>query len=246
MRQVVVIPARFESTRLPGKPLVMILGKSLIHRVWERCVAAVEASQVYVATDDERIGSHCHSFGAQVVMTPRECLTGTDRLYEANKILKADSVINVQGDEPLVDPKDIALIARKHLLNTSMILNGMGPLADEAEYRSPTVPKVVATPQGKLLYMSRGPIPSNKKFEFRGGFKQICVYGFSGSHLEAFGQSGTKTPLEEVEDIEILRFLEIGFDVQMVEVKSPAIAVDIPEDIPRIEAALRRIGELQI
>jgi 3-deoxy-manno-octulosonate cytidylyltransferase (CMP-KDO synthetase) len=246
MKQVVVIPARFESTRLPGKPLVMILGKSLIHRVWERCVKAMGASQVYVATDDERIRSHCGSFGAQVVMTPRDCLTGTDRLFEANKILKADSVINVQGDEPLVDPEDILLVARKHLVNTSTILNGMGPLADEAEYRSSTVPKVVATSHGKLLYMSRGPIPSNKKFEFCGGFKQICVYGFSASHLEAFGRRGAKTPLEEVEDIEILRFLEMGFDVQMIEVKSPAIAVDVPDDIPRVEAALRKLGELQL
>jgi 3-deoxy-manno-octulosonate cytidylyltransferase (CMP-KDO synthetase) len=243
MKQVVVIPARFESTRLPGKPLVKILGKSLIHRVWSRCVAAVPSSQVYVATDDERIHNHCASFGAQVVMTSKNCLTGTDRLFEANKILKAESVINVQGDEPLVNPEDIALVARRHLENTSVILNGMGALADESEYRSPTVPKVVATPQGRLLYMSRGPIPSNKKFEFRGGFKQICIYGFSASHLEAFGSLPSKTPLEEIEDIEILRFLEIGFDVQMIEVKSPAIAVDIPDDIPRVEAALRKYGE---
>jgi 3-deoxy-manno-octulosonate cytidylyltransferase (CMP-KDO synthetase) len=246
MKQVVIIPARFESTRLPGKPLVLIMGKSLIRRVWERSVAAVGANKVFVATDDDRIRQHCNTFGAQVVMTPRDCLTGTDRLFEANKILRADSVINVQGDEPLVNPEDISLIAREHLLNTDIILNGMGLLSDEVEYRSSTVPKVVTTPARKLLYVSRGPIPSNKKSAFYGGFKQICVYGFSAAHLEAFGLRGDKTPLEGTEDIEILRFLEMGFDVQMVEVKSPSIAVDVPEDILRVEAALKKSGELQL
>jgi len=244
MKQVIIIPARYESSRLPGKPLVSILGKSLIQRVWERCVAGVDSGIVYVATDDVRIQSHCESFKAQVVMTPSTCLTGTDRLYEANKSLKADSVINVQGDEPLVDSNDIAKIAKLHREKPSVILNGMGPLQDEGEYRSPTVPKVVATPDGKLLYMSRGAIPSNKRFEFRGGQKQICIYGFSAEHLDAFGRQSIKTPLEELEDIEILRFLEMGYEVQMVSLTSPAIAVDVPEDIVKVETALRHRGEL--
>lgn len=241
LKQVVVIPARYQSSRLPGKPLVTILGKSLIHRVWERCIKAVAASQVYVATDDDRIKEHCEGFGAQVIMTPADCLTGTDRLFAANKILKADSVINVQGDEPLVEASDISKIAKQHLENIETIFNGMGPLKNEEEFRSPTVPKVVATPEGKLLYMSRGAIPSNKAFTFRGGQKQICIYGFSASHLEAFGSRKTKTPLEELEDIEILRFLEMGYNVQMVPLSSPAIAVDVPEDIAKVEAALKAL-----
>lgn len=245
MKQVLVIPARHESTRLPGKPLVKILGKTLIQRVWEQCVKALPNEQVFIATDDDRIKNHCENFGGQVVITPKDCLTGTDRLYAANKILKADSVINVQGDEPLVDPADITLIATRHKANPNIIVNGMGPLLDEAEYHSPTVPKVVTTPNGKLLYMSRGPIPSNKQFQYRGGFKQICVYGFSAAHLEAFGSKPKKTPLEELEDIEILRFLELGFDVQMLNLVSPAIAVDIPADVARVEAALLKMGETQ-
>ena len=240
-RQVIVIPARFESSRLPGKPSVMILGKTLIQRVWERCVEAVGGDKVYVATDDRRIEEHCHSLGANVVMTPSTCLTGTDRLYQANLKLKAESVINVQGDEPLVSVEDIRAMADLHLSNTDVILNGMGPLAGEDEYFSSTVPKVVATPSGQLLYMSRGPIPANKKKTFAGGHKQICIYGFSAAHLSAFGERSAKTPLEEIEDIEILRFLEMGYTVQMIELKSPAIAVDIPEDIPRVEAALRKL-----
>ena len=243
MRQVIVIPARYESSRFPGKPLVSILGKSLIFRVWERCVNAALADSVFVATDDERIRDHCIGFGANVVMTPSDCLTGTDRLYAANKTLMADSVINVQGDEPLVDPADIALMARMHLENPEVILNGMGPILDESEYRSSAVPKVVTSPDGKLLYMSRGPIPSNKKFQFTSGQKQICIYGFSSSHLEAFGRCGNKTPLEELEDIEILRFLEMGYHVQMVNLKSPAIAVDLPADVPRVEAVLKKLLE---
>lgn len=242
MKQVVVIPARYESSRFPGKPLAMIAGKPLIQRVWERCIMGIPREMVYVATEDERIQSLCLEIGAQVVMTPKTCLTGTDRLYEANKILKADSVINVQGDEPLIDPNDVALIAKKHLANVDIIWNGMGPLKDEEEFRSPTVPKVVATPEGKLLYMSRGSIPTSKKFAFHGGYKQICVYGFSAKHLEVFGQKGRKTPLEEIEDIEILRFLEMGYEVKMQMLQSPAIAVDIPEDVARVEAALKSLN----
>jgi len=120
-----------------------------------------------------------------------------------------------------------------------VIFNGMGRLQSESEYRSPTVPKVVATPNGKLLYMSRGAIPSNKSFEFREGMKQICIYAFGAHHLDAFGRRAAKTPLEEHEDIEILRFLEMGHDVQMVELKSKVIAVDVPEDIAKVESYLR-------
>ncbi len=243
MKQVIVIPARYESTRLPGKPLVNILGKSLVQRVWERCIIAVDHKLVFVATDDDRISEHCKSFGAQVVMTPKSCLTGTDRLFEANKVLKADSIINVQGDEPLVDPADIRHIARLHFDNPKIILNGMGPLHSDAEYRSATVPKVVVDNRGKLLYMSRAAIPSNKKFEFRGGYKQICIYGFSAEHLKEFGACKQKTNLEELEDIEILRFLELGHHVQMLKLNSPAIAVDVPDDLLRVEQALRDAGE---
>ena len=187
MKQVVVIPARFESTRLSGKPLVKILGKSLIHRVWSRCVAAVPSSQVYVATDDERIHNHCASFGAQVVMTSKNCLTGTDRLFEANKILKAESVINVQGDEPLVNPEDIALVARRHLENTSVILNGMGALADESEYRSPTVPKVVATPQGRLLICLVGQSLLTKSLNFAVDLNKFVFMVFRRPTLKPSG-----------------------------------------------------------
>jgi 3-deoxy-manno-octulosonate cytidylyltransferase (CMP-KDO synthetase) len=239
MKQVVVIPARYQSTRLPGKPLVLIAGKTLIQRVWERCVQAVEPNLVFVATDDKRIEDHCFQFGANVIQTPRECMTGTDRLFAANEVLRADSVINVQGDEPLVDPADIALLARLHRENPSAILCGMGPLIDEDEFRSPTVPKVVASPTGKLLYISRGPIPSNKALTFKGGYKQICVYGFSAKHLEVFGSLASKTPLENLEDIEILRFLEVGYDVQMLSLKSSSIAVDIPEDVIKVEKVLK-------
>ena len=239
MRTVVIIPARYQSSRFPGKPLVNIAGREMILRVWERCCLAVPASDVYVATDDERIRSCCASAGVQVLMTGSECLTGTDRVYEASLQVEADLYLNVQGDEPLLDPDDILAVIDAARKNPGTILNAMAPIREEVDFRSNTVPKVVARPDGRLLYMSRAPIPTNKQHGFVSAMKQVCIYGFTAEALKAFASRASKTPLEAIEDIEILRFLELGFDVQMITVSESAIAVDVPADVERVEQALR-------
>ncbi len=230
----VVIPARYQSSRFPGKPLVDILGKPMVQHVWERCVDAVGAELVYVATDSKEIQLAVEAFGGQVVMTSSECLTGTDRLAEANVTLKRDFLINVQGDEPLINPDDIVRVIKRYQDCPEQIVNAMAAIHSEEEFRSNSVPKVVASKTGRLMYMSRAAIPTTKELNFEGSFKQVCIYAFSARHLEFFSNGGEKAPIENLEDIEILRFLENDIPVQMVEVNSASIAVDFAEDVERV------------
>ncbi|EJL6643216.1 3-deoxy-manno-octulosonate cytidylyltransferase, partial [Vibrio cholerae] len=226
----VIIPARYESSRFPGKPLVDICGKPMIRHVWERCCHAVGQHKVYVATDDIRIRSVVESFGGQVVMTSTECLTGTDRVAEANLQLNCDFIVNVQGDEPLINPNDINTVIEA-FLKSGNVTNAMCAITSEQEFRSFTVPKVTFSQSGKLLYMSRAGIPQTKTGEYKFGYKQVCIYAFSKDQLEFFYSNKVKTRHEKIEDIEILRFLESDYIVDMVEVAFGSLAVDTPQDI---------------
>lgn len=237
---VIVIPARMQSTRLPGKPLIHIMGKSMLQRTYERCMAAFPPENIFVATDDVRIEKHCMEGGMQVVITSPDCLTGTDRIAEFAQKIPAANYINVQGDEPIINPKDIRTIQKAMEKYPGLIVNGYAPLENEEEYRSFSIPKVVCRPDGRLLYMSRAAIPSNKRNQFVLGWKQICIYGFPAASLNLFTVAkGTKTPLENEEDIEILRFLELGLEVQMIPLIGDSIAVDTPEDVRRVEEKLK-------
>lgn len=238
----VVIPARYQSSRFPGKPLADIAGESLIKRVWLQCRKAFDTQHILIATDDKRIEDHCADFGANVVMTSPQCLTGTDRVHEAVQARGLDYAINVQGDEPMVRPDDIIAVRDAFLAgNKASVVNAMAPITDEAEWQSLAVPKVVFDTNDKLLYMSRAAIPGNKTMAFQGAWKQVCIYGFSASHLSAFVSGNGKTPFEQEEDIEILRFVERGTPVQMVRVASGTLAVDFPEDVAKVE---QRLGDL--
>ncbi len=234
----VVIPARYESTRFPGKPLVDILGKPMIQHVWERCCNAVPIQSVYIATDNQAIKSVCESFGAQVVLTSNKCLTGTDRLAEMNEIFGFDFIVNVQGDEPLINPNDIKSIISAYIKSPNEIVNAMCKITNESDFRSPNIPKVATSNSNKLLYMSRSPIPTTKSNAFITSYKQVCIYAFSKEHLDFFYQQGEKSAIEAIEDIEILRFLEHDIPVRMVEVSGSSIAVDIPGDVGNVILAL--------
>lgn len=239
MKTVVVIPARMASTRLPEKPLIDIDGKSLIQRTYERCILAFDPATVFIATDHPKIAEHCKGFGANIVMTSPSCLTGTDRVAEFAKEVQADYYINVQGDEPLMNPNDILEIHKAIELYPGEIINGYARVTTEEQYRSLTIPKVVFRPDGRLLYMSRTGIPGNKKGEFISAHRQICVYGFPAAALAKFHRVTMKTPLEGHEDIEILRFLELGYEVRMIELSADSVAVDTPADIQRVLDVLR-------
>jgi len=239
MDYIVVIPARYQSSRFPGKPLTVINGKSMLQRTYEQCIKAVDKSLVYVATEDQRIVDHCNSLGIQVLLTSDNCLTGTDRIAEVANLVKADYYINVQGDEPLFNPDDITKIISRLDTHPGEILNGYCAITDERQYRSKSVPKVVFRPDGRLLYMSRSPVPGNKGLDFVKGWRQVCVYAFPFDALKSFAAATHKTTLEAEEDIEILRFLELNYEVRMIELSSESIAVDNPEDLTEVLAKLK-------
>lgn len=242
MRHAIIIPARYESSRLPGKPLIDLAGVPMVVRTWRQCAKAVEASSIFVATDDDRIQAVCRASGIQSIMTSSDCLTGTDRVAECAQQVDADVFINVQGDEPVFNPDDLSKLIEAARQNQGEVLNGVCEIHDEADFRSSSIPKVVMRPDGRLLYMSRASIPSTKGQGYVKAWRQVCAYAFPRRALEAFITLKSKTPLEQIEDIEILRFLELGFEVRMIALSEDSIAVDLPEDINRALAAIRERG----
>jgi len=234
----IVIPARYQSSRFPGKPLADIHGKSMLRRVWEKCVQVVKPDNIIVATDDERIRSHCLGNDIQVEMTSSSCLTGTDRLYEVALKRKSDIYINVQGDEPLVSPNDIKAVIDASQNEPEITFNAMCQINEEVDFRSPNIPKVVTQKDCRLLYMSRAPIPTNKKLKFEKAMKQVCIYAYPRDVLIAFGSLKEKTPLESIEDIEMLRLLELGYKVKMIEVSGSSVAVDTPNDLEKVRSMI--------
>jgi len=230
----IIIPARFKSSRFPGKPLIDIKGKSMIKRVWEKCAIATNEKHVIVATDDKRIEAHCLKHGIRVVMTSENCLTGTDRVSEVSKKLNADFYVNVQGDEPLLDPDDIKKVINAYLNEPGFTYCAMTKITSSEDYNNRNIPKLVCSLDHSLLYISRAGIPSNKEGSNLPTMKQVCIYAFPKDHLNEFGLSKEKTTLEFSEDIEILRLLEKGHKVKMVELKSSSIAVDTEEDLKKV------------
>jgi len=241
-RSCVVIPARYGSSRYPGKPLVPLLGKPMILWVAEVAAKAVGQSHVYVATDDSRILESVQRAGFQALMTSSSALTGTDRLYEVSQQIDYQNYINVQGDEPLVDPEDIAKCISLKAKHPNLVINGFTWLSHDEDPSSVNIPKVITTESDIMVYMSRLPIPGSKTPDQhpRQFKKQVCIYGFSKSDLLAFNNFQRKSYLEASEDIEILRFLELGRQVLMYECKPGSLAVDVPEDVAAVEEQLRK------
>jgi len=229
----IVIPARFKSSRFEGKPLADINGKSMIERVWNKCLSVAPENQIIVATDDTRISSHCKLKNINTIMTSKNCLTGSDRLAEVSKKIKASFYVNVQGDEPLINPKDIKKVINDFKKNG--ITNcAATKIKSKSELNNRNIPKIVTDKKGFLLYISRANIPSSKNDKVNDLKKQVCIYSFSTEAIRLFGLKTKKTKLEKIEDIEILRVLENGIPVKIIEVKSDSIAVDTPEDLKKV------------
>ncbi|WP_447893711.1 3-deoxy-manno-octulosonate cytidylyltransferase [Vreelandella sp. GE22] len=244
MRSVVMIPARYGSSRYPGKPLVRLLGKPMVLWVAELSAKAVGKENVYVATESELIAEVVENAGFNAVMTTDDALTGTDRLAQAAQKLKADIYINVQGDEALVDPVDILKVRDAKLENMEDVINGFSWISDEEDPHSANIPKVITTEDNKLVYMSRVALPGfknpgNAPIRYK---KQVCIYAFTSEELAMFRAFGRKSELEYNEDIEILRFLEMGKAIRLVETKPGSLAVDVPSDVLKVEAAMRKVG----
>ena len=239
MKAVIVIPARWASTRFPGKPLAPIAGVSLIERVYERAVLANLASAVFVATDDERIAAHVRSFGGQVLMPEGDFQSGTDRIAAAVRLLdeQFQAVINVQGDEPLIDPLVIDQLVSA--LSAAEMATLACPLADDAEFASRDVVKVVVDLTGHALYFSRAPIGSRTT-----ALRHIGIYGYRTETLQRF-TTLPPAPLERAESLEQLRALQNGIRIRVLETTKPHLGVDRPEDVGRVEAELARLAGTQ-
>ena len=236
-----MIPARFASTRFPGKPLVELLGKPMVLWVAELSAMAVGRSNVFVATEDERVKTVVTAGGFGAIMTSDTAMTGTDRLAEASTKIDYDIIVNVQGDEPLVEPEDINHCIKLKAGNPDVIFNGFTWMSDSEDPNSVNIPKVLTTEDDEMIYISRSALPGIKdpKKQTVNYKKQVCIYGFSKEDLAAFSGFGRKSTLESLEDIEILRFLELGRRVEMFETRPGSLAVDVEEDVVVVEAALR-------
>ena len=171
-------------------------------------------------------------------MTSKKCLTGTDRIAEFSRKVKAKVYVNLQGDEPIMDSANICKMIEAGVQEPDLIINGWASIQTKKEYISKTIPKVVIKENGDLMYMSRSPIPGNKSNEFVEAKKQICVYSFPLEALQFLTANPQKSSVEEIEDIEILRFLEMGWRVKMIELSGSSIAVDTPKDLESVRKKL--------
>jgi 3-deoxy-manno-octulosonate cytidylyltransferase (CMP-KDO synthetase) len=244
MRQAVVIaviPARFGSTRLPGKPLVDLAGKPMIQHVYERALNAELVNEVLVATDDERIFDSVRAFGGNAAMTPNTLQSGTDRIaHVARQLQGADLIVNVQGDEPLIPPAMIDEAVRPLIDDRSLTTGTLVRRVETVEeLTSPHIPKVVLDREGSCLYFSRSPIPFGRDLSpsdwlrHHTYYRHIGLYVFRRDFLLAFAKM-PQSPLEQAEKLEQLRILENGFQIRAVITAYDSVSVDTPEDLERV------------
>lgn len=240
---IAVIPARYASTRLPGKALAQIAGQPMIQRVVERVRQAQNVSRVLVATDDDRIKRAVEGSGGEALLTRTDHRTGTDRVAEVAAHVPGEIYVNIQGDEPLIDPETVDRVVSEMLEDEStQVATPCSAIKDKNDIMDPNVTKVVRDFEGNALYFSHAPVPwvRDKKDETVAVkfWKHIGLYAFRRDALLEFP---TLPPgeLERIEQLEQLRWLENGFRIRVVETEYDAVSVDVPEDIARVEKILR-------
>ena len=238
-----IIPARYASTRFPGKPLHPIAGKPLIQRVVEQCRKAKSLSEVIVATDDERIAAVARAF-CRAEMTRSDHPSGSDRIAEVAARCDCDAVVNIQGDEPMIEPAVIDAVAEA--LARSEMATAATPIRSVEEYDNPNVVKVVADAAGRALYFSRRTIPYLREAANRPANEQLAAFPFL-KHLGLYGYRRETllrlikfpvSPLEQAEKLEQLRALENAIAIAVIKVDYDSVGVDVPADVARVEALL--------
>ncbi len=232
MKYIAVIPARYESTRLPGKPLKDICGMTMIHRVYEAVDNTRLFDEVIVATDDQRIMNEVESFAGNCRMTSTDCQSGTDRVYEASKDMDCDVIVNVQGDEPFIDKNTLAKLLEAFNDSEVKVASLMTKIINESDYSNPNCVKVVCDTLGDAMYFSRSPLPyarDENKFDF---YRHIGVYAFQKEILAKFVEL-PQSDLEQVEKLEQLRLLENGYSIRMVQTDYQGIGIDTEEDLDK-------------
>ncbi|MHB9028325.1 MAG: 3-deoxy-manno-octulosonate cytidylyltransferase [Candidatus Latescibacterota bacterium] len=242
MGAVAIIPARYASTRLPGKALLDIGGKSLIRRVYERVLLASRVERVAVATDDQRIADAVQAFGGEAVMTSPDHRSGTDRVAEAARITGGEVIVNVQGDEPLIEPGVIDSVIEKILADQSIVCStAASPIRDESAWRDPNAVKVALDRRGRALLFSRSPLPFYRDSGFGGALLHAGIYCFRREFLMKY-TTLEQTPLEQAEKLEQLRILEHGFRIGVIITNHVSIGVDTPADLERVRNIIRDTG----
>jgi len=235
------IPARMASFRFPGKPLAPIMGIPMIEHVYRRVALCETLDAVYVATCDEEIKTAVEGFGGEAIMTSEVHQRASDRVAEAALELDADVIVMVQGDEPMVVPQMIDQAVAPFVAEGDVqCVNLTKRILDEDEYLNPNTIKVVMDERGDALYFSREPIPTRRILDFENipAFKQVCIIPFTRDLLLTYAEL-EPTPLEIAESVDMLRFLEHGYKVRMVETEFETYAVDTQEDLRRVENILR-------
>ncbi|WP_426668173.1 3-deoxy-manno-octulosonate cytidylyltransferase [Mucilaginibacter sp. McL0603] len=240
MKTLGIIPARYASTRFPGKPLVDIAGKSMIQRVYEQAKKCIHLSEVIVATDDDRIFEHVHEFGGKAVMTSPDHQSGTDRCAEvALKHSEYDVIINIQGDEPYIDPEQITKLITCFNDANTQIATLIKKILTEQELHNTNSPKVIINKHSEAIYFSRSPLPHIRGQEPQNWlqhftyFKHIGIYGYRADILQQI----TKLPvssLEKAESLEQLRWVENGYKIKVAETELETYAIDTPEDLKKL------------
>lgn len=242
MKTIGVIPARYASTRLKGKVLADINGKPMIQHVWERAKKSRELQDVIIAVDDERILQKAKEFGAKAVLTAKEHASGSDRVAEAVKSLEVDVIINIQGDEPLIDPRAIDALAKAMKDDSACSMATLiKTIDDEKEINDPNVVKVVIDHQKNALYFSRAPIPYPRDQKASGSnrcYKHLGIYAYQKEFLLKFINL-PKSFLEKTEQLEQLRVLEAGYKIKTVLTDMETISVDTEADLVRVREFLK-------
>ena len=243
MKIVGVIPARYESSRFRGKPLADINGKPMIWWVYQQCKKVEDFNDVYVATDDPKIYDACSELGIDVIMTSTEHRTGTDRVGEVAEKIVADLYVNIQGDEPMIEPETIKAAIKPFYSNPDLQLtNLMTKIKNPVDVVNFTIPKVITNKDGLGVYLTRATAPYPKGTLNYDYYKQVCVYGFKPDVLKFYcdyGKKYGKAKVEAVEDIEILRFIENGYKVQFIEVDSDTVAVATEKDLEKVRNLMK-------
>jgi len=238
-RIVAVIPARYASSRLPGKALLEIGGRPMVQWVYEAAGRVAAVDRVVVATDDRRIADAVVGFGGEAVMTAADHPSGTDRVAEAARQIGGEIVVNVQGDEPLIDPQVVAAAIEPLQVDSAVVMASLCTrIRDAADWRDPNVVKVVCARNGDALYFSRAAIPHPREGGEPGGlplFKHLGLYVYRHDFLQQLTRL-PPSPLEEIERLEQLRVLEAGYRIRMVETAEDSIGVDTQSDLDRVRA----------
>lgn len=239
MKIIAVIPARYASTRFPGKPLAELKGKKILQWVVEGARSSKMLSQIFVATDDSRIFDFCKKIQVDVLMTDSECATGTDRIFQATKNLNFDQVINIQGDEPMISKNYIDPVAQSFIDDPNLSMATLACELAAEDLNNLNAVKVITNQNSEAIYFSRFPIPFSRE-PFVGGLamKHIGMYGYSKKFLERFC-AAPQSALEKAESLEQLRALYLGARIKVLKVDKPTYGVDTPEDLQKLEALLK-------